>query len=334
MVSPDSKERLVLAAARVLMIMAGCLGLPAVLCGFLISGMVGYVAQNDLNAASESDVVFMCVLVPLSLIASIGSIVVGALLERVGKVAGGIVALVFSIVFAGLLLQMNLCGIVPSLMLLLAAILVFVASSDKRTGAQRVEMVERLGASPPTDRKVNWHRGLRRITLVVSLLAALVTSGSVLLCLRLAVDDMKSDLETLRAVDFTDAEDSALVDEWYHAKTDTEQNALWLKWTRTALEQSAEGKPADGHRAKWSKADGTPLPLSPERVWQIRHEREVQDLEEYIQMENRIILPIGTALFGGIGFVGVWTIYGVTRWITWPLLFWMIRGFSKRGTIA
>ena len=124
--------------AMVLMILAGIFGLPAAACSGACAGM-GHAmgAQNDPNAAGGQSI--MDTLMWLAIIASIGSIIVGALIKRVGKAVGGVSALLFSGMFAALLLQANLIALVPAMMLLVAAIMILVAPAEQFRNVTRVE---------------------------------------------------------------------------------------------------------------------------------------------------------------------------------------------------
>ena len=76
----------------------------------------------------------------LSLLAAFGSIIVGALIKKLGKMVSGIAALLFCGIFGVLILQMNIFGILSSLMLLIAAIMIFVAPAEQYRNVQKIEM--------------------------------------------------------------------------------------------------------------------------------------------------------------------------------------------------
>ena len=94
--------------------------------------------HSNPNAAAGQSIMY--VLMVLSLVASIGSIMVGALVRRLGKIKSGVAALVFAGIFAGLLIQANVLGILSSLILVLAAIMIFVAPANQFTGIQKVKI--------------------------------------------------------------------------------------------------------------------------------------------------------------------------------------------------
>lgn len=129
-----------LKAAMVLMILAGIFGLPAVACSTACAGigqMAG--AGQAPNAAGGQAIVET--LKWLSIIASFGSIIVGALVRRLGKVISAGSALLFALLFGLLILQANLAGLPSSLMLLVAAIMIFVAPEAEFRNVTRVEQV-------------------------------------------------------------------------------------------------------------------------------------------------------------------------------------------------
>lgn len=128
-------------AAMVLMILAGVFGLPAVLCSATCAGL-GAAAGMDSDPDAAAGQSIMEVLMVLSLVASIGSIIIGALVRRLGKMKSGVAALVFAGIFATLLIQANVLGILSSLMLIVAAIMIFVAPADQFTGIQKVKIEE------------------------------------------------------------------------------------------------------------------------------------------------------------------------------------------------
>lgn len=100
-------------AAMVLMILAGVFGLPAAACSTACAGigqMAG--AGQDPNAAGGQAI--MEAFQWLSILASFGSIIVGALVKRCGKALAGGAALLFACIFIALILQLNMAGL-PSM---------------------------------------------------------------------------------------------------------------------------------------------------------------------------------------------------------------------------
>jgi hypothetical protein len=125
-------------AAMVLMILAGVLGLPAAACSAACAG-VGQMAGAGQNPNMAGGQAIIEALKWLSIIASLGSIIVGALVKRLGKMASAGSALVFALVFALLLIQANAAGLPSSLMLLVAAIMIFVTPEQQFRSVTRVE---------------------------------------------------------------------------------------------------------------------------------------------------------------------------------------------------
>jgi uncharacterized membrane protein YoaK (UPF0700 family) len=122
----------------VLMILAGIFGLPAAACSTACAAMGQMAgAAQDPNAAGGQAI--METLKWLAIIASIGSIIVGALVRRLGKTVSGASALLFALLFALLLVQANLAGLPSSLLLLVAAIMIFVAPEEQFRRVTRVE---------------------------------------------------------------------------------------------------------------------------------------------------------------------------------------------------
>lgn len=124
--------------AMVLMILAGVLGLPAVACSTVCAGM-GQMAGAARNPNAAGGQAIMETLMWLAGIASLGSIIVGALVRRLGKNVSGVAALIFAAIFGALVIQANLFGLLSALMLLVAAIMIFVAPEEQFRSVTRVE---------------------------------------------------------------------------------------------------------------------------------------------------------------------------------------------------
>lgn len=130
--------------AMVLMILAGICGLPAAACSTACAGLMAGVASDPHTKSGDAAglVAFGGVFMGLAVIASIGSIVTGALVRKIGKIPAGITALVLALIFAALLLQANPLGIPSALMLVVAAIMIFVAPRPEYTGISKVEITK------------------------------------------------------------------------------------------------------------------------------------------------------------------------------------------------
>lgn len=126
-------------AAKVLMILAGIFGLPAALCSSACAGLGAAAGAGNDPMASDGQKIFET-LMWLSYLASFGSIIVGALVKKFGKAISGISALLFGGIFVTLLIQGNLGGLVSALMLLIAAIMIFVAPGAQYRDVQKVEI--------------------------------------------------------------------------------------------------------------------------------------------------------------------------------------------------
>lgn len=135
--------------AMVLMILAGIFGLPAAACSTVCAGAcagMATVAANDPNARDSDKggaaalAAYGGVFMALAAIASIGSIVIGALVRKIGKVPAAISALAFALLFVLQLLMANPLGIPSAIMLLVAAVMIFVAPQPEYTGVSKVEV--------------------------------------------------------------------------------------------------------------------------------------------------------------------------------------------------
>jgi hypothetical protein len=128
--------RCMLNAAMVLMILAGIFGLPAVACSAACAAL-GTVSGADQSAAEGQAI--MEALKTAGMIASAGSILVGALVKRLGRAVSGVAALLFALIFGALILQANVLGLVSSGMLLVAAVMIFVTPEQQFRSVTRVE---------------------------------------------------------------------------------------------------------------------------------------------------------------------------------------------------
>lgn len=126
-------------AAMVLMILAGIFGLPAVVCSGACSGM-GYATGAHKAAAQGQAIIDF--LYYASLAASLGSIVVGAMVKKLQKMLSGILSLVFAAIFGSLLIQGNMLGLASAVMLLIAGVMIFVAPADQFKNVTKVQIAE------------------------------------------------------------------------------------------------------------------------------------------------------------------------------------------------
>lgn len=126
-------------AAMVLMILGGIFGLPAVMCSGLCSG-VGYMTGADKSAPEGQALIDF--LLYSSIAASVGSIIFGALVKKLKKVVSGSASLTFAGLFGLLLIQGNMLGMLSSLMLLAAGIMIFVAPAEQFADVTKVRMAE------------------------------------------------------------------------------------------------------------------------------------------------------------------------------------------------
>ena len=122
--------------AMVLMILAGIFGLPAVACSAACASL-GSAAGAGQDAPEGQ--ALMEGLRTLATIACLGSILVGALVKKLGKTVSGVSALLFGGIFASLIIQANVLGLVSSVMLLTAGVMIFVAPEQEFRSVTRVE---------------------------------------------------------------------------------------------------------------------------------------------------------------------------------------------------
>jgi hypothetical protein len=114
--------------AMVLMILAGIFGLPAAMCSGMCSS-IGTASGANINAPEGQAI--MDVLMYLSIAASLGSIVIGAMVKKFKKMISACACIAFAIIFAILLIQGNMLGLVSSVMLLIAGVMIFIAPQEQ-----------------------------------------------------------------------------------------------------------------------------------------------------------------------------------------------------------
>lgn len=215
---------------------------------------------------------------------------------------------------------------------------------------------------------MNWNRGLKRITLVLSIIGAIIAAHLGWRDGVRVLNHNEGVLTREREREFSEYAGSLLIDEWKEAKTSDEQNHLWIRWTGSPLippgfriedvgestrrtfedirsGTSQEQKPKAHNRLSgllediiqererlreqgWVIAKGDPLPKTPERVWNLKHRRRIKDLEDRVR-QNQTDWPIGVTFAGILGFGVVWSVYGATKWAAWPVFRWATLGFRE-----
>ncbi len=130
-----------LRAAMVFMILAGIFGLPAVMCSGCWSEMGKGMGMDRTYREGQKLVEFLYY---LSLFSSIGSIVIGALVTKFKKLVSGTACFIFAISFGLLLIQGNFLGLLSSLLLVIAGVMIFVAPSDQFS----VKQTESISSTP------------------------------------------------------------------------------------------------------------------------------------------------------------------------------------------
>ena len=204
---------------------------------------------------------------------------------------------------------------------------------------------------------MNWEKGLKRITFVLSIVGAVLAAGFFCYDAERVLSHNANILARERRNEFSELDESRLINEWKQAKMDTEQNELWLKWTGSKLsemplrlqaiaELQQRGvslgpetsawlqKKANGldrlllKTQGWLTANGEPLPVTPENVWLYQRHIRIKDLEETV-WQNTIKIPVATAVGAIIGFFGVWVLYAVTKKGALPLYKWISIGFHE-----
>jgi hypothetical protein len=120
-------------AAMAMMIVAGLFGLPAILCSAAWVGVSATDGSGDPSPLMET-------MLSVSVIASIGSIVVGELVKRLGRLISGVAALIPGSMFGLLVLGLNPLGWLPGTLRFIAAVMIFVAREEQFRNTVRVEV--------------------------------------------------------------------------------------------------------------------------------------------------------------------------------------------------
>lgn len=184
---------------------------------------------------------------------------------------------------------------------------------------------------------MNCDRGFKRITLILSIVGALIGAGFYYYILMVEVRFYEKALEKEHRAKFVDNDGSYLIREWKKTDTRSDQNYLWEKWTGSSLNL----RPYEPNKPRqesiqlslteeqqqlkvqgWIAATGEPLPLTPMEVRNIRYNRTVRGLEEKIQ-KQRNQLPKALVLGSLIGFSVLWAFYAVIMWGALPLYRWI-----------
>jgi len=213
---------------------------------------------------------------------------------------------------------------------------------------------------------MNWDRGLKRITLVLSIIAAVVV-GAVLFFYNAEQEliENQSRLSRERRDVFSEIRDGQyLLNKWNEKDPFPEAKALtilekkrllWKVWTgleidekplwlkaieeleqrdvslKADIEAKIQKKIEQLEKLKevgWHTEEGKRLMLTPEDVWQIQHLRRIENLKKKVQV-GLIELPIATAVGAVLGFGGVWVVYAAMIGIVWPVYKWISRGFAE-----
>lgn len=210
------------------------------------------------------------------------------------------------------------------------------------------------------DSKINWDRGLKRITLIVSIVGAVVGAGLLFYHSARTLKESERTLARVRGWQFDERAQLALADEWAEAKTFDEQNVLWRSWTGQSLPTEPWWKGLKPHdpnmweppgaielgpgleklpllkKQGWETAKGEPLPYTPMGIWHIQHNKDIEAYKTWVK-QDQVKVGGATVLGAVLGFGLVWAVYavtrwavfGVTRWTVWPLLIWITRGFKE-----
>jgi hypothetical protein len=205
----------------------------------------------------------------------------------------------------------------------------------------------------------NWDEGFKRIACLLCILGAVVGAGWVFFDSLHELTYHTNLLAKERRAEFGDVSNWLLINEWKMATTLDEQDALWVKWTgftftetphwrpfEHTIEPNDPNKPAvvgyllprptteelpQLKKQGWVTAKGEPLPLTPEGVWLLKHDREIKDLEQTVS-EDQIGLLIIPIFAAGIGFALAFALYVAIRGGVVPLLVWITRGFREDGS--
>lgn len=187
---------------------------------------------------------------------------------------------------------------------------------------------------------MNWDRRLKRITLILSIVGALIGAGFYYYLLTVELRFYEKALERERRAKLVDNDGSYLIREWKKTDTRHEQINLWKRWTGSSLnlrpyepnkpQQTFEQLNLTGEEQQlkaqgWIATTGEPLPLTPMGVRNIRHNRTVKGVEEKIQRQRKQ-LPKALVLGSLIGFSVLWAFYAVIMWVALPLYKWIYIG--------
>lgn len=203
---------------------------------------------------------------------------------------------------------------------------------------------------------MNWDRGFRRITLILSIVGAMV--GAVLFFYK-AKANLNYWEEKLREERFEKYDDEAgrgWINFWKNPigpglinKSLVERQRITLElWMKNKLEpiflipdelDAIEAKQYKDMLIKrreaqleflkergWQTADGEAMPITPKGVWNYYHISSIETSEMMVDFFLSRI-PIETTKGALLGFCAIWVFYAVMRCGAWPLYRWISIGF-------
>ena len=103
---------------------------------------------SDIDSTIKLSKIFILLALLSSVVAAVGilqdnvAVIIGAMVKKLKKAISSISCLLFSLCFVALLLQGNMLGMVSALMLVIAAIMIFVAPADQFHNVTAVKVTE------------------------------------------------------------------------------------------------------------------------------------------------------------------------------------------------
>ncbi len=208
---------------------------------------------------------------------------------------------------------------------------------------------------------MNWRRGFRRITLILSIVAAIVTAVTVAYLsyehAKMSLFFSERDLDIARRAACDAEAIKYLMNSWKTQPSPAlTEHTMWKEWTGSELGQEPSGlnDPVVGESEEkrkarldgrikrlellreqgWRTASGDRLAWTPEEVWLVRQMSRIKDLESRVRRWQSTVdnVAVKEALTGAfVSFVAVWVLYAVA----YPVVVWIGRGFrddrSKEG---
>ena len=205
---------------------------------------------------------------------------------------------------------------------------------------------------------MNWDRGLKRITFILSIIGAIIGAGLFFYKAKTNLSYWEKRLREDRLEKYGDLNERQWIDYWNDPVVPGHINESLVERQRRTLESWMKEKPrpifiipdelnateAEQYKAMlikqreekleslkeqgWQTTNGEAMPITPEEVWNIYHQSSIATSEMGVDFcLSRI--PIETTKGALLGLCTVWIVHGVIIGLVWPVVIWITHGFRE-----